>query len=61
MSDNSKNKYYFVREQRAAIMADDEESARAQLEEFYGEDTEDFILDDVKPMILLGVEWVVAK
>lgn len=58
---NTQTKFYFSRVQKAAIMAEDEEQARAQLEGYYGDDTEDFILDDAKPMILLGGEWVVAK
>jgi hypothetical protein len=53
-------KFYFMREQRAAEMAEDEESARLMLAEVYGDDTEDFILMDVKDMIEIAPgEWKV--
>ncbi len=43
-------KYYFVREERAAIHADDEETARLHLADLYA-DSESFILDDVMDVI----------
>lgn len=54
-------KFYFSRRQSASIMAQTEDEARLQLEEAFGMDVEDFILDDVRDMIEIGGEWKVLS
>jgi len=51
-------KYYFSRNERAAVFAETEEDARLQL----GEDSEEFILDDVRDCLPDGPgQWRVIQ